>query len=235
MKKVILFVLIVFSYPIFVTASLNQTLPSWHWAYDYIDELRLRGCCETLYSLNRPYTRGEVAEAIIRSQERLGRGELSLSVSDRRLLERLVEEFQEEMKNLQEKPNNKGSYEFGIRLQSDLDRQNEGGIKYRGIYRTKLGVSLGTHIAAYNGINFDQYLVDDSLYVGKKWRGIVGYTEQAYVSVHFNRIRLMFGRDFLYWGAGENGSLLFSNMARPMDQLKVTGRLGPFQYTFITS
>ncbi len=235
MKKRHLIQLFIILIPAVLISSINETLPSWHWAYDYIDELRLRGCFETLYFLNRLYTRGEVAEAILSSQEKLDRGELHLSNSDRRLLDRLAEEFQEEIKSLQEKADDGGSAQVGVRFQSDLAKQNEGSVKYRGIYRSKLGVAVGSHITAYNGINFDQYLVDDSMYVGKKWRGIVGYTEQAYVSIHFNYIRLMFGRDFLHWGAGKSGSLLFSDISRPMDQLKAMAHLGPFQYTYITS
>lgn len=235
MKKFLLVILFITILPFTLFASVNETLPSWHWAYEYIDELQLRGCLEILYTLNRPYTRGEVAEAIIHSQERINQGGIVLGSAGMQLFEQLAEEFQEEIRLIQVKTDKGGSAQVGVRLQSDFVKQDDDGVKYRGIYRSKLSASLGDHITAYNGINFDQVLVDDPMYVGKKWRGIVGYTEQAYVSVHFNRIELMFGRDFLHWGAGESGSLLFSDIARPMDQLKATASLGPFQYTFVTS
>jgi len=234
MRQLFIFTLL-FLFPVLAGASLHQTLPPWHWAYQFIGELRLRGCFEDLYAMNRPYTRGEVAEALVRIENRLKKRELSLSSSDLKLLKKLVREFQEEMKELESKTPENGKVRLGARVQSDVDKPGDDKAKYRGIYRSKISVPLGTHVEIYNGISFNQYLIDDTTYVGKKWRGIVGYTEQAYTAASLGRFRFKFGRDFLRWGAGESGTLLFSDVARPMDQFTASAQLGPFRYTFLAS
>lgn len=224
-----------FLLPVSAVASVHQTLPSWHWAYQFIGELRLRGCFDELYAMNRPYTRGDVAFALIRIENRLKERKLSLSSSDLKLFAKLKKEFQEEMKELEGKTSENDIVRLGARVQSDMNKQGKNKAKYKGIYRTKISVPLGSHVEVYNGINFNQYLVDDTTYVGKKWRGIVGYTEQAYAAASLGRFRFKFGRDFLRWGAGQSGTLLFSDVSRPMDQFTASAQLGPFQYTFLAS
>ena len=77
--------------------------------------------------------------------------------------------------------------------------------------------------------------MDDPGYIGKKWPGIVGYTEQAYIAAEWGRFRFKFGRDFIRWGSGKNGTLIFSDITRPLDHLLAAARLGPFLYTFVAS
>ena len=233
-RKRFVFFMVVFL-PFFSFASIHETLPSWHWAYRFIDDLRLRGCFEELYTLNRPYTRGEVASSLLKIEEKLESKELRLSNSGNKRIRRLMEEFRYERDQLLEKGKVGNQLSIGGRLQGNVGRSAEGDAKYRGIYRSQLSVPLGSHVVAYNGINFDQYLVDDPAYIGKKWRGIVGYTEQAYIAVGTENFRFKFGRDFLRWGAGESGTLLFSDIARPMDQFAVSAQIGHFRYSFFTS
>ena len=47
--------------------------------------------------------------------------------------------------------------------------------------RSQVGFQLGKYLYFYNGVLLDQSLLDDSLYVGEKWRGFAAYTEQAYL------------------------------------------------------
>ncbi len=235
MRRHLSIFIFLFFFPVLAGASLHQTLPSWHWAYQFIDELRLRGCFKELYATNRPYTRGEVAEGLVRIENKLKEGKLFLSASDSKLIEKLEREFEKEIKELESKTQEKNKVILGCRIQSDINKPEEGKTKYRGIYRSKISVPLGAHVEVYNGINFNQYLIDDTTYVGKKWRGIVGYTEQAYAAASLGRFRFKFGRDFLRWGAGESGTLLFSDVTRPLDQFTASVRMGPFQYTFLAS
>ena len=65
MNKIKIFIGIIFVFPVMLSASIHETLPTWHWAYEYIDALRLRGGFEALYTMNRPYTRGNVAKSLI--------------------------------------------------------------------------------------------------------------------------------------------------------------------------
>ena len=222
-------------FPIIISASINETLPNWHWCYELIHQLRLRGNFVELYEMNKPYTRGEVAKALISMRQGLDKDFIALTTPDHNILEKLEREFQPEMRFLKDKEIASSNLKIGTFLIGDLNRSGQENVGYKGIYRSVLSVSSGSHLTVYNGMNFDQYLVDDAGYIGKKWRGLVGYTEQAYAALNTNRFRLKFGRDFLRWGAGENGTLLFSDIARPMDQLNASAKLGPFQFTFLAS
>jgi hypothetical protein len=217
-----------------VFSSVQETLPSWHWAYEYIDALRLRGGFEELHQMNRPFTRGDVARGLIRIQDRLLDGSLSFSSFQRNLYDRLVREFQEEIEDIRGE-RKRERFSLGMRLQSDLDKPQDEKVTYKGIYRSKINVPLGKHATVYHGLSFDQYLVDDTGYIGKKWPGIVGYTEQAYIAAEWGRFRFKFGRDFLRWGSGKDGTLIFSDITRPLDHFLASGRLGPILYTFVVS
>lgn len=228
-------VITIFLFSQLLTASHNETLPSYHWAYQYIRDLRLQGGFEDLYMNNQPYTRGEVAKSLVLFRNRVVSGEFDLSNAEVKRFKKLIQEFEPEIREIKNDTMVINNINLGVRLQSDLDQSVKHDIKYRGIYRTKINVLLGKNITAYNGINFDQYLVDNPNYIGKKWRGAVGFTEQAYIQGEFGQFQMKFGRDFLKWGPGRNGTLLLSDHCRPMDQFLGKVQLGPFQYSFMTS
>jgi len=228
-----LFIVLVF--PICLLGSIHETLPSWHWAYRYIDDLRLRGCFQELYTMNRPYTRHQVAGALVDTKAQLGKGELFLTSSDLKLLDRLKKEFTVEINRIESNLTS-GSYLYGgVRLQGDMDKPDDGKANYRGIYRTELKAFVGRYLTLYNGLSFDQYAVNDPNYMGKKWAGIASYSEQAYAAVGVGPFFFKFGRDFLKWGNGASGTFLFSDVSRPLDQLLGSVKIGPIKFTFLTS
>ncbi len=83
---------------------------------------------------------------------------------------------------------------------------------------TQLGFFPNRRLAFVNAIRVDQELRDDPNYLGKRWRGFAGYTEQAYALLHFDKYMAKFGRDFLWWGRGYDATLLLSDYSRPLDQ-----------------
>ena len=124
MKSIVIFFLLCLLCTGPVLSSVQETLPSWHWAYEYIDALRLRGGFEELHQMNRPFTRGDVAKGLIRIQDRLIDGSLSFSSFQRNLHDRLVREFQDEIEDIQGQL--KGELiSVGMRLQSDLDKPQD--------------------------------------------------------------------------------------------------------------
>jgi hypothetical protein len=228
-------ILLVVLFPVLLSASVNQTLPSWHWAYEYIAALQIRGCFEELYMMNRPFTRGDVARAVIQTGKQMKESQLQLSQKALRQFYRLAKEFEFEIHTIQGKADEEKVIDLGLRLQADLDKSSEEKSDYRGLYRTKIDVPMGPYMTLYNGISVDQYKVDDPLYEGKRWLDNTAYSEQAYAFIHISRFRFKFGRDFLRWGTGENGTLLFSDMVQPMDQFSGSVQLGPFRFSFLTS
>jgi len=198
-------------------AGLNETLPTYHWAYEYIDQLRLRGYFEDLFVLNKPYTRGEIARCLLKIKKG------KINPQDVFLLERLYQEFTEEMAALTTKhrPN---SFGFGTVLMPTLKKDTQTEMKSSGTYRAGAGFSIGDRLTVRTTVNFDDDLVRDPTYWGKKKWGKAGYSEQGYARIKLGRFRIRFGRDFMKWGSGRSGNLLISDYARPMDFFSMNAR-----------
>ena len=84
-------------------------------------------------------------------------------------------------------------------------------------------------------VNFDRSAYLNDNYIGKRWRGIAAYTEQAYLRYSTKYVNFMVGRDFIRWGPSKNGTLVLSNITRPLDQFNVSFHFGIFKYSFLTS
>lgn len=213
-----------------VLAAPHETLPTYHWAYAYLHELQLRGFCLDLLQMNQPYTRGEIARSLVR---------IPADESSRRpawmepLISRLRSELAPELAAL----NSPAADEILFRANffPNLDASDQNDAQYLGIYRGSLGAGVTPDLFAMTSVIADQYDYDDPDYSGYKWRGLVGYVEQAYIRFNFKKLHFKFGRDFLKWGIGESGSLLFSNVCQPLDQLFAAANFGPFQFSMIAA
>lgn len=101
--------------------------------------------------------------------------------------------------------------------------------------RSHLGFFPDRHLALYNVINLDQNLGDDPNYLGKRWRGFTGFTEQAYALLHFDKYLVKFGRDFIRWGRGRDATLLISDYAQPLDHLMAQLDLPRARFTYVAA
>lgn len=215
--------------------ALQESLPSWHWAYSNIEALQARGGFRKLHQLNRPFTRGDIARALIAMRGTKGQGKSNFTEAEKRILARLLEEFQPEIRMLDAGSVLTERLEAGISMTADVHGDEGAAGRYDGVYRSRLAVPLSDNAVLVNAMTLDQYALKDSAYIGKKWRGLAFYTEQAYAAARFGRVQFKFGRDFLRWGAGKSGTLLFSDVCRPMDQLSGSVIVGPFRYSFLTA
>ena len=227
MKKLHIFIVtgILMGISLFCFAGVNETLPTHHWAYNYIEALQVRGYLLELNTLQLPYTRGEIARQLVKEES--GKENWSLFVKE--IFHELLAEFSQEI-NVLNNENNillRGKYE-GFIDNTQGDKQ-----AYRGIYRIGAGFNVGERIFIYSSANFDQYDYNDPDYMGYKWRGISAYMEQAYVQYRCKNFNVKFGRDFLKWGVGQSGTLVFSNNSRPLDQLYAEIRLGHLTFSYV--
>jgi len=87
-------------------------------------------------------------------------------------------------------------------------------------FRTFAAAILPYGISVINVMIADPYATENPEYIGKEWRGISGYTEQAYMLWQTKFSRFMLGRSYLVNSPGRGANLLFSGAARPMDQLR---------------
>ena len=107
-----------------------------------------------------------------------------------------------------------------IGLRTDLEANNDPGKLYPQL-RTFGAAILPYGISVVNVMTIDPYATDNPNYIGKEWRGLSGYTEQAYFIWQTKFSCLTFGRSYLLTGPGRNSNLMFSDAARPMDQLRL--------------
>jgi len=195
-------------------AQNHLTIPTYHWSYSYIQQLRVRGYLNELNTIQQPYTIAEVLNSLIKLQEQIQQNAVTLSSQDSWLIDFLIDEFQDD--NFKNKDDAKLIFRPGIWV-NGLVNNSDGETKFYGQVRSQLGFNFGNKLSFYNGILADQSLLDDPDYVGKKWRGFAAYTEQAYVRFNHSYFQFTLGRDFLNWGSGKTGRLLFSDNAQPLD------------------
>lgn len=93
--------------------------------------------------------------------------------------------------------------------------------------RTFAAAVLPYGISVVNVMTIDPYATDPPYgragnpdYIGKEWRGLSGYTEQAYLLWQTRFSRFTLGRSYIVNGPGRSANLLFSAASRPMDQLR---------------
>jgi len=121
--------------------------------------------------------------------------------------------------------------------QGDLLYRNEPQAKWYPQLHTWGMLSITPHFSLVNVMTVDPYASENPLYVGKEWRGLSGYTEQAYflwtkeLGQSPNRfLRLTGGRSYFMYGPGRTGQLLFSDAARPLDNFKVDFQVKRLSY-----
>lgn len=112
----------------------------------------------------------------------------------------------------------------------DASLNNEDDLELSPRVRTFAMLSLPFGISCVNIMNIDPKAPDDPNYIGKKWRGIAGYTEQAYLTWSAKFFRVTAGRSYLVNGPGRKGSLTFSPVSRPMDNFRMEFFLGKISF-----
>ncbi len=235
-KKLIFFIIIFLTLIYFsdLAASQHETLPSYHWAYQVVDELQARGLCLDLLPMNRPYTRGEVAASLRKAEKMLQPDDTSSQIVHT-LLDMLKVEFRAELADLKAEKKSIDQIDSRLNIRADGLKPDGKRFEYRGIYRCGVGASILKNVYISSAINVDQYEYYNPNYRGHKWRGWVGFIEQGYATIDAGKVRIKLGRDFLKWGPGESGTLLFSDVVRPLDQISVNFFLGPFRFSFLVS
>ena len=224
------FVALVFSSQPLI-AGLKETLPTYHWAYQYMEELRLRGFFSELNFAKQPFTRGEVARALV---DHLIAGWATDDIPKAVwLLDELYEEFAEEM-NLLRKDESSDIFSIGLLTQANIGNDGEKTDDSES-FRINGGFQVGKEFGVYNTMNFDSDLSNDTTFVGRKWRGMSAFTEQGYMQYESARFSVLLGRDFKRWGIGKRGTLLISDYSRPMDQLSAELRIGFVELSFIAA
>jgi len=231
--RIILFILLIVCFSSPSSAALKENLPTYHWSYSILDQLRLRGYFPKLFISRRPFMRGEIARGLRSLQEDIDAGRKQPSRVEQALLDQLNNEFSNELMALSEEL---GTYRLkigafatldGLYQPKDLENSavihysvNRSGARVREKIRTKM--SAGTDkLIVFHSLRFDRNLSDDPTYIGDEFLGFTAFTEQAYVQGHYGPVRFKLGRDFLVFGSGKSGHLLLSDNSRTFDMYNV--------------
>ena len=196
------------------SASL-QTVPLYHWTYDLIDELVLRGYLHDLNHLTKPYNYIQITRALDNSPPNPD------DPHSEQLLKMLKDYFTVDSDS---------KLQLGTSLDQDLKIRDDQ-LKPRSAGLAKIGYAIKDRLMLFNAMRLDQNLPDDPEYQGKYWRGFSGLTEQAYLAAGFGPLALQFGRDYQQWGAGRKSNLLFSDNSLPFDLGRLTLNAGKFTLT----
>ncbi|MBN2012305.1 hypothetical protein JW960_23450 [candidate division KSB1 bacterium] len=230
LKHTYLIVLIITATFIHSSLFSSETLPTDHWAYEIIDQLRTAGYFHELLILNRPYSREVVAQSLSKISYGITHNEIHPSDSEERLLNLLQQEFRNELS----------------RIQKEVVDWRHLGLWFD--YRTVVDTSKIHSIPAIKGIfslsplkcvtisvssKFDKALLDDPDYFGYKWRGLAVFTEQAYVRWKYKSFDVLWGRDYVKWGPGETGQLILSDASRPLDQFGFSIQYGIIRFSYL--
>ncbi|MBN2090074.1 hypothetical protein JW964_10680 [candidate division KSB1 bacterium] len=224
MKKYLCFLLILFLQFQFIFAQNQQSLPVYHWAYQTIDELTIRGYFQNLFLLNKPYTRAQIANELNKIIHQIKNKEKIPDQTDQWRLTRLLQEFKNDLPE-----STKVNLEFELTGWQDLGVKSDEQLA-KGVWWGKGVFSPTSNSALVTSIHLNQYLMDDPLYLGKEWRGFQVFTEQAYSRIQLGKWHLMIGRDFQKWGSGKDASLLISSASQPMDQISAQFTQGRFNF-----
>jgi len=97
--------------------------------------------------------------------------------------------------------------------------------------RAGLFTRLGEKLSAHAHFLLDEKLAENPSYSGKKWRGLAGEIETAFLAYVTPGIQILFGRFGSFWGPSDE-SLILSHTARPMDGIRFKGKWGRFIFTY---
>lgn len=234
--------LLLFSWlsPAFALDRTNIPLKNWDgfaiyrdWVYDALERLVTAGLADQAVLNTKPLTRVEAARIVAQAIERIsldGAGDYNHRGYLEDLLYRLIEEFKPELAAL------------GVEVPVALGPP-PGFLTLKPVDKLRVGIGyttkqvplvnsqgklfekgLNTGVALQGRAQVGDFL---SLYLNPEFHGDAERTVvrllTGYVKLTLWNVELEVGRDSIWWGPGLRGSMLFSNNARPLDMVRLSG------------
>jgi hypothetical protein len=210
--------------------------------YDDLERLVTAGLADRTLLSTKPLSRIEAARIVARAIEKIRRDEAGEYNARRDLepvLDRLKEEFRTELASL------------GLRL-GDAPAEAPGAVSFTPVDRGQVSGAYASrdprlpnqqglkfHQGANGGSTFESRLqVGDYLtfYLQPWLHGNEDFAaaglQTGYAKLTLFNTELLVGRDSLWWGPALHGSLIMSNNAAPLDQIRL-GAAEPFQLPLI--
>lgn len=229
------------------TSSINVPLD--HWSYRAIESLAGFGLIDTLVYGTKPFTREEMARLVVEASGKVKGLKPNQKDVAEDIIFRLKKEFEDEVNGLNGekglvpptfvKPIHEASFSFvyveGKPIEFLPKDQKKGAANIDATEGTPLvrnnegirywdGQNYGLMLSGYaNLFNRFSFYVEPYFSLrgdfGETWEGDASL-HKAYIKTYLGPVEIEFGRDTLWWGQGNQGSLVFTNNAAPMDMLK---------------
>ena len=103
------------------------------------------------------------------------------------------------------------------------------------IPRGRIGFQFGRNLSVLYSALVNNHLDEDPNYMGFRQSGLAAYADEAYISYRIPNFDFLLGRSYQRWGTSKSGTLLLSDNARPMDQLRAHFYYKWLSFTFITA
>lgn len=239
MKKTILALSLAFSFNS-AFAGLTETIPTNHWIYKNIQELKLRGKLTKLDLNNLPFTKGEIVKAFGDETwsdefgyEKVLRTEIENELEsefDSKGNSSLQAGFILEPKFVNADKNYRSRFDLTAESRTKTEKETES--KTTVFLRTDLGFEVNEYLGVYQKILLDGELDYELSYSGNERFGLRGYNESAYILANYKFLTAKLGRDYLTLGPGRTGKLVFSDNSEPFDQyfVELKNRFAKFSF-----
>jgi|GEM_PF-636770 len=211
-----------------------EDIPLDSWVYDAVFELSTLGHFGELLLHTRPYTRGDVAEAIAELPD----GAEALTPGEAILWNRLQDEFHEELAAAEhEEIQSPQRVRLGAGPTARADHTEDGYSKNRVGFDVTAAFTDTKHLAARTRLRMDSDGRFGTQFGGQYWRNkfTAWIVDQAVISARFGRLAISFGRESWRWGRSPRDAMLMSDHSPPFDGLRVVYHGGRWGYAFHTT
>ena len=236
---------------------LGSDLPLDHWAYDYLDRLKVKGLLDGFLNQTRPISREEVARAIWRVTEAAKAGDTRITEVEQSQLEWLHMEFAEELKDHPLSARGQERHLFrwcddqrGLILdavgmsQGILGREHGSNCRILDLRasilaRGFLGKELSYAVSVVKGqvnSNLDEVAKEDVGLTGYfDSRGSYAYYDwsHAHLNLRLPWLELQLGRQPISWGPGDRGNLALSSYPPAYDFLQIRATVLRVRYVYL--
>ena len=261
MKRLSLYISILVFASVSFVSSQSVNVPLEHWAYEFIDRMQMRGLIRNLVLGSRPFSRQDMASMLAEIEQNIQSVQVDLSSTEAALFGQLKGEFRDEMEAMHISADPRWherhllTWEEGkSRIYGDaffdqtLDRrwggqydspENLSHTTVGGIFRGRLGESLGFYVSAWNTLRKGEDSIQEDFDLSQGTpitvSGKHAYSDDAsaYLVWQLPWLRLEFGRDRAQWGPGARGSLMLSAQNPRFDLLRLHFRFKRFRFTSI--
>lgn len=214
--------------PVPSKAEVSSNIPLESRFYTDIEYLEVRGFIKSAMLSTRPFSRTEGVRLVMEAQRRwdsLNDAEKERAARAGRVIERLVERFASSALEGADGGSYNGlaslapgnvyaRYAYSGNAPFFINRNNNGDVMRKG---SNLRAGFDAELSIFGAA---------SLYLNPEYRAGDGVSSvelvRGYAMADIGNFEMEIGRDSMWWGSGQNGALLISNNAEPLEMIKLT-------------